>query len=158
MSHTTINRLLLKDKISQIWPISTVVTSPINGRYVAQALQVILGAYLIPEEERLENNISLPSDGKLKSTIKTRLFGPVAIELKGKQFMKIISLAPEINGAGKTTIFKILTGKQMINRPMCTATFAQLFLKGEPLETATNLGDGQHQRVAIARLLLPKFL
>ena len=121
------------------------------------SLRAVMRAHLIPEEERLETYIPLPSDEKLKS-ITTRIFNPVARELRGKQFMKIISLAPEINGAGKTTIFKILTGKQMINRPMCTATFTQLFLEKGQLETATQLGGGQHQRVAIARLLLPKFL
>ncbi|MBQ0040547.1 MAG: hypothetical protein KBS56_00720 [Clostridiales bacterium] len=82
---------------------------------------------------------------------------PIARELRGKQFMKIVSLAPEINGAGKTTIIKILTGKQMLNRPMRTATITQLFLRGGQLETATQIGGGQHQRVAVARQLLPYF-
>ena len=31
-----------------------------------------------------------------KEPIGTRIFGPVARELRGKQFMKIISLAPEV--------------------------------------------------------------
>ena len=109
------------------------------------------------EEERLGTYIPLPSDEKLKSaTIKTHTFR--LKEIQNNNFMKVISLAPEVNnGAGKTTIIKILTGKPMVNRPMRTATFTQLFLEKGQLETATQLGGGQHQRVAIARLLFPKF-
>jgi large subunit ribosomal protein L14 len=34
--------------------------------------------------------------GKEKEPIGTRIFGPVARELRAKKFMKIISLAPEV--------------------------------------------------------------
>ena len=34
--------------------------------------------------------------GKDKEPIGTRIFGPVARELRAKKFMKIISLAPEV--------------------------------------------------------------
>lgn len=41
-----------------------------------------------------ENSAVLISDAK--EPIGTRIFGPVARELRGKKFMKIISLAPEV--------------------------------------------------------------
>jgi len=34
--------------------------------------------------------------GKDKEPVGTRIFGPVARELRAKKFMKIISLAPEV--------------------------------------------------------------
>jgi large subunit ribosomal protein L14 len=41
-----------------------------------------------------ENSAVLISDNK--EPVGTRIFGPVARELRGKRFMKIISLAPEV--------------------------------------------------------------
>ena len=44
---------------------------------------------------KFDNNAAvLISDGK--ELLGTRIFGPVARELRGKKFMKIISLAPEV--------------------------------------------------------------
>ena len=41
-----------------------------------------------------ENSVVLLNDSK--EPIGTRIFGPVARELRGKKFMKIVSLAPEV--------------------------------------------------------------
>jgi len=41
-----------------------------------------------------ENSMVLVNDSK--EPIGTRIFGPVARELRGKKFMKIVSLAPEV--------------------------------------------------------------
>jgi large subunit ribosomal protein L14 len=44
---------------------------------------------------RFDNNSAVLIDNQ-KEPIGTRIFGPVARELRGKRFMKIISLAPEV--------------------------------------------------------------
>ena len=44
---------------------------------------------------RFDHNAAVLIDKK-NELIGTRIFGPVARELRGKQFMKIISLAPEV--------------------------------------------------------------
>ncbi|HLN87776.1 MAG TPA: 50S ribosomal protein L14 [Candidatus Limnocylindrales bacterium] len=44
---------------------------------------------------RFDNNSAVLIDNQ-KEPIGTRIFGPVARELRGKKFMKIISLAPEV--------------------------------------------------------------
>lgn len=44
---------------------------------------------------RFDNNAAVLIDNK-KEPIGTRIFGPVVRELRGKKFMKIISLAPEV--------------------------------------------------------------
>jgi large subunit ribosomal protein L14 len=44
---------------------------------------------------RFDDNSAVLIDNNLEP-IGTRVFGPVARELRGKQFMKIISLAPEV--------------------------------------------------------------
>ena len=44
---------------------------------------------------RFDNNSAVLID-KQREPIGTRIFGPVARELRGKKFMKIISLAPEV--------------------------------------------------------------
>jgi large subunit ribosomal protein L14 len=41
-----------------------------------------------------ENSVVLVNDSK--EPMGTRIFGPVARELRGKKFMKIVSLAPEV--------------------------------------------------------------
>ena len=48
------------------------------------------GSYL-----RFDNNAVVIIDAKL-SPVGTRIFGPVARELRDKNFMKIVSLAPEV--------------------------------------------------------------
>ncbi|MBQ9789536.1 MAG: 50S ribosomal protein L14 [Lentisphaeria bacterium] len=48
------------------------------------------GSYL-----RFDNNAAVIIDGQ-KNPVGTRIFGPVARELREKDFMKIISLAPEV--------------------------------------------------------------
>ena len=44
---------------------------------------------------RFDGNAAVILDGKLQP-IGTRIFGPVTRELRGEQFMKIVSLAPEV--------------------------------------------------------------
>ena len=44
---------------------------------------------------RFDNNSAVLIDNQ-REPIGTRIFGPVARELRGKRFMKIISLAPEV--------------------------------------------------------------
>jgi large subunit ribosomal protein L14 len=44
---------------------------------------------------RFDNNSAVSMDNQ-KEPIGTRIFGPVARELRAKKFMKIISLAPEV--------------------------------------------------------------
>ena len=44
---------------------------------------------------RFDNNSAVLIDNK-KEPVGTRIFGPVARELRAKKFMKIISLAPEV--------------------------------------------------------------
>lgn len=44
---------------------------------------------------RFDNNSAVLIDGS-REPIGTRIFGPVARELRGKKFMKIVSLAPEV--------------------------------------------------------------
>ena len=44
---------------------------------------------------RFDNNAAVLIDNK-KEPIGTRIFGPVPRELRGKNHMKIISLAPEV--------------------------------------------------------------
>jgi large subunit ribosomal protein L14 len=44
---------------------------------------------------RFDNNSAVLIDNQ-KEPIGTRIFGPVARELRAKKFMKIISLAPEV--------------------------------------------------------------
>jgi large subunit ribosomal protein L14 len=44
---------------------------------------------------RFDNNSAVLIDGQ-KEPVGTRIFGPVARELRAKRFMKIISLAPEV--------------------------------------------------------------
>jgi large subunit ribosomal protein L14 len=48
------------------------------------------GSYL-----RFDNNAAVIIDGQ-KNPVGTRIFGPVARELREKDFMKIISLTPEV--------------------------------------------------------------
>ena len=44
---------------------------------------------------RFDDNAAVIID-KSKEPVGTRIFGPVARELRGKKFMKIVSLAPEV--------------------------------------------------------------
>jgi len=44
---------------------------------------------------RFDNNSAVLIDNQ-KEPVGTRIFGPVARELRAKRFMKIISLAPEV--------------------------------------------------------------
>ena len=44
---------------------------------------------------RFDNNAAVLVDAA-KEPIGTRIFGPVARELRAKKFMKIVSLAPEV--------------------------------------------------------------
>ena len=44
---------------------------------------------------RFDGNAAVLLNGQLQS-IGTRIFGPVTRELRGEQFMKIVSLAPEV--------------------------------------------------------------
>jgi large subunit ribosomal protein L14 len=44
---------------------------------------------------RCDNNSAVLIDNQ-KEPVGTRIFGPVARELRAKRFMKIISLAPEV--------------------------------------------------------------
>ena len=43
-----------------------------------------------------EKAAAAPADAPKKEPIGTRIFGPVARELRAKRFLKIISLAPEV--------------------------------------------------------------
>jgi len=45
---------------------------------------------------RFDDNAAVIVDKKSKEPKGTRIFGPVAREIRGKGFMKIISLAPEV--------------------------------------------------------------
>ena len=57
---------------------------------VAKELRRADGSYI-----RFDNNAAVLVDEQ-KEPIGTRIFGPVARELRAKRFMKIISLAPEV--------------------------------------------------------------
>ena len=46
---------------------------------------------------KFDENAAVLYQGRLKTPRGTRIFGPVARELREKQFMKIVSLAPESN-------------------------------------------------------------
>ena len=45
---------------------------------------------------RFDENAAVLLDGTTKSPLGTRIFGPVARELREKGFMRIVSLAPEV--------------------------------------------------------------
>lgn len=45
---------------------------------------------------RFSENAAVVLDNEAKEPIGTRIFGPVARELRDKKFMKIVSLAPEV--------------------------------------------------------------
>jgi len=45
---------------------------------------------------RFDDNAGVILDGESRSPKGSRIFGPVARELRGKGFMKIVSLAPEV--------------------------------------------------------------
>jgi len=45
---------------------------------------------------KFDQNAAVLVKGEEKEPIGTRIFGPVARELRHKQFMKIVSLAPEV--------------------------------------------------------------
>ena len=45
---------------------------------------------------RFDENSAVLIGSNSKDPVGTRIFGPVARELRGKQFVKIISLAPEV--------------------------------------------------------------
>jgi len=57
---------------------------------VAKELRRADGSYI-----RFDNNAAVLVDDQ-KEPIGTRIFGPVARELRAKRFMKIVSLAPEV--------------------------------------------------------------
>ncbi len=57
---------------------------------VAKEIRRADGSYI-----RFDNNAAVLVDGQ-KEPIGTRIFGPVARELRAKRFMKIVSLAPEV--------------------------------------------------------------
>lgn len=57
---------------------------------VAKELRRADGSYI-----RFDNNAAVLVDAS-KEPIGTRIFGPVARELRAKSFMKIVSLAPEV--------------------------------------------------------------
>jgi large subunit ribosomal protein L14 len=57
---------------------------------VAKELRRADGSYI-----RFDNNAAVLVDPQ-KEPIGTRIFGPVARELRAKRFMKIVSLAPEV--------------------------------------------------------------
>ena len=45
---------------------------------------------------RFDDNAAVLLNNNNKAPIATRIFGPVTRELRGEQFMKIVSLAPEV--------------------------------------------------------------
>ena len=57
---------------------------------VAKEMRRADGSYI-----RFDNNAAVLVDAQ-KEPIGTRIFGPVARELRAKAFMKIVSLAPEV--------------------------------------------------------------
>lgn len=57
---------------------------------VAKEIRRTDGSYI-----RFDNNAAVLVDGQ-NEPIGTRIFGPVARELRAKRFMKIVSLAPEV--------------------------------------------------------------
>jgi len=57
---------------------------------VAKELRRVDGSYI-----RFDNNAAVLVDAS-NEPIGTRIFGPVARELRAKKFMKIVSLAPEV--------------------------------------------------------------
>ena len=56
----------------------------------AKELSRVDGSYI-----RFDNNSAVIIDNQ-KEPVGTRIFGPVARELRAKKFMKIVSLAPEV--------------------------------------------------------------
>lgn len=56
-----------------------------------QAIKRVDGSYI-----RFDDNSAVLINETTKEPIGTRIFGPVARELRAKRFMRIISLAPEV--------------------------------------------------------------
>lgn len=73
-------------------------TSEIKQKTVCKAV-IVRTAFPIRREDgsyvRFDNNAVVLLDKDL-NPVGTRVFGPVARELRGRNFMKIISLAPEV--------------------------------------------------------------
>lgn len=73
-------------------------TSEIKQKTVCKAV-IVRTAFPIKREDgstvRFDNNAVVLID-KDENPVGTRVFGPVARELRGRNFMKIISLAPEV--------------------------------------------------------------
>lgn len=73
-------------------------TSEIKQKTVCKAVIVRTAAPIRREDGsyvRFDNNAVVLID-KDENPVGTRVFGPVARELRGRNFMKIISLAPEV--------------------------------------------------------------
>jgi len=93
--HTLIAHVgdVIKANVKEAAPDGTVKKSAVVNAVVVRTRQAIRrsdGSYL-----RFDNNAIVIID-KENNPIGTRIFGPVARELREKNFMKIISLAPEV--------------------------------------------------------------
>jgi len=73
-------------------------TSDVKAKAVVKAVIVRIAAPIRREDGsyvRFDNNAVVLLD-KDRNPVGTRIFGPVARELRGRNFMKIVSLAPEV--------------------------------------------------------------
>jgi large subunit ribosomal protein L14 len=73
-------------------------TSDVKPKTVTKAV-IVRTAFAIRRDDgsyvRFDNNAVVLID-KDMNPVGTRIFGPVARELRGRNFMKIVSLAPEV--------------------------------------------------------------
>ncbi len=84
---------MIKVHIKVAAPDGTVKMGEVHDAVIVRTRQIITradGSYL-----RFDNNACVIIDKELNPK-GTRIFGPVARELRVKKFMKIISLAPEV--------------------------------------------------------------
>ena len=73
-------------------------TSDVKAKAVVKAVIVRIASPIRREDGsyvRFDNNAVVLLD-KDRNPVGTRIFGPVARELRGRNFMKIVSLAPEV--------------------------------------------------------------
>ena len=84
---------IIKVHIKDAAPDGTVKKGEVHNAVIVRTRQIIRrsdGSYL-----RFDNNACVIIDAE-QNPKGTRIFGPVARELRDKKFMKIISLAPEV--------------------------------------------------------------
>jgi large subunit ribosomal protein L14 len=84
---------IIKVSVKEALPNSRVKKKQVHNAVIVRTRKEIArpdGSYI-----RFDDNSVVLLDGN-KEPIGTRIFGPVARELRAKKFMKIVSLAPEV--------------------------------------------------------------